>query len=102
MEYVFKPFLILVKIFFLFVINILPNKTKWIHFLQNRVCFYLDGIVGEVNIIQDKWDISMQNITLDVTFGFPSLSPPIQDPNFIGVHVNGRGLPVCWKELGLS
>ena len=33
--------------------------------------------------------------TFAVTFGFPSLSPPIQDPNFMGVQVKGSGFPVC-------
>lgn len=33
--------------------------------------------------------------TFAVTFGLPSLSPPIQDPNLMGVLVNGNDLPVC-------
>lgn len=46
-------------------------------------------VVGQVYKTTDKGP------TFDVTLGFPSLSPPIQDPNFIGVQVNGRGFPVC-------
>jgi len=35
--------------------------------------------------------------TFAVTLGFPSLSPPIQVPNFMGVQVSGSGFPVCCK-----
>jgi hypothetical protein len=38
------------------------------------------------------------NLTFAVTLGFPSRSPPIHEPNLIGVHVNGSGLPVCYID----
>ena len=37
-------------------------------------------------------------LTFDVTLGFPSRSPPILEPNLIGVWVSGRGLPVCYMQ----
>ena len=50
-----------------------------------------------VNYRQHALELMLIKLTLAVTFGFPSLSPPIQDPNFIGVQVNGSGFPVCCK-----
>lgn len=58
-----------------------PEYIEIIEFMKDRKKSY-------------AW-ISILNVTFAVTFGFPSRSPPIQDPNLIGVHVNGRGLPVC-------
>lgn len=40
----------------------------------------------------------VKSLTFAVTFGFPSLSPPIQDPNLIGVQVKGSDLPVCYDR----
>ena len=38
------------------------------------------------------------NLTFAVTLGFPSRSPPIHEPNLIGVQVSGSGLPVCYMH----
>lgn len=35
-------------------------------------------------------------VVFDVTFGLPSLSPPIQLPNLMGVALRGSSLPVCF------
>ena len=54
---------------------------------------------GKFVIDKQETEKSFRCLTFAVTLGFPSLSPPIQEPNFIGVQVKGSGFPVCyWRE----
>ena len=40
--------------------------------------------------------------TIDVTFGLPSLSPPIHEPNSIGLKFFGRFFPICFKKIAFN